>query len=202
VHATRLLPIALFAALAAGCGTAPPIPVNYAPSSVMTAAGSLNVGEFNYLPAAAAPAPAALTAADSKNSKDSARKVKAVAGNQIRNTAMGNIFIDREVRTFVRDAVFSELRFVGIKTDGTKVRLTGDIEEFLIDDLGYSVDWTLRIRYELRDIATQKVVYESVKNTQRNTNKFANVFGALNETIKINAEELMKDQAFLSAIAL
>src|SRR5262245_5889942 len=92
VHAIRLLPIALFAALAAGCGTAPPIPVNYAPSSVMTAAGSLNVGEFNYLPAAAAPAPAALTAADSKNSKDSARKVKAVAGNQIRNTAMGNIF--------------------------------------------------------------------------------------------------------------
>ena len=113
---------------------------------------------------------------------------------------MGNIFIDRDVNVFIRDAVFAELRFVGVKTDGTRVVLRGDIEEFLIDDLGYSVDWTLRLRYQLLDAGTQQPVYQAVKNTQRNTAKFANVFGALNETIKLNAEELMKDEAFLAAI--
>jgi uncharacterized lipoprotein len=180
------------AVLITGCGTTPAVPVNYSPSSVLSASGSLKITDFTYLPAepvaANAPAPA-----DKKPRKP-------VARNQIRNTAIGNVFIDRDVNIFVRDAVFAELRFVGIKTDGTGTVLRGQIEEFLIDDLGYSIDWTLRVRYELLNAGNNTPVYQSVKNTQRNTAKFANVFGALNETIKLNAEELIKDQAFLAAI--
>ncbi len=187
--------VALGAALLAGC-TTPPIPVNYSPSSVLSASGTLKISDFAYLPAQAPTADA--TGADTTKKQKSKKKV--VAKNQIRNTAIGDIMIDRDVAVFVRDAVFAELRFVGIKTDSSATVLHGQIEEFLIDDLGYSIDWTLRVKYELVTAGSTTPVYTSVKNTQRNTAKFANVFGALNETIKLNAEELIKDQAFLAAI--
>jgi uncharacterized lipoprotein len=163
-----------------GCATAP-IPVNYAPSSVKSSAGSLFVSDFSYFP----------------SSSISQNKV---ASNQIRNTAMGEIKIDRDVSKFIRDAVFSELRFVGIKTNDPSKVLSGEIEEFLIDDLGYSVDWTLRIKYILTDATSKKIVFSSTKNTQRNTAKFANAFGALNETVKINVEQLIDDADFVNAI--
>jgi uncharacterized lipoprotein len=170
--------------LVAGCAGAP-VPVNYAPSSVMTASGSLSVSDFNYLPAEVKP----------KEPEKSP-----VAPNQIRNTAMGSILIDKEVKVFVRDAVFSELRFVGVKVNDEKRVLKGDVEEFMADDLGYNIDWTFRVKYAVTDKASGKVVYEGTKNIQRRTSKFANAFGALNETVKLNVEELLKDPAFLKAI--
>lgn len=177
----RLAAGLLSVSMLSACVTAP-LPVNYAPSSVMSAKGAVIVSDFKYLPPEKAP------------------KEKPIATNQIRNTAMGEILIDRDVKVFVRDAVFSELRLVGIKVnEGSRV-LRGEIEEFLIDDLGYSIDWTLRIKYELVNKGDQKVVYASVKNAQRNTAKFANAFGALNEIIKLNAEELIKDPDFIKAI--
>jgi hypothetical protein len=165
--------------LLAGCAST--VPMNYSPSSVKSATGALSVADFRYLPAEpSAPKP--------------------VAADVIRNTAMGTIKIDREVKVFVRDAVFAELRFVGIKTnDGGKV-LTGNIEEFLVDDLGFNVDWTLRINYSLTDSASKQVIYTSVKSTQRRTGKFVNPFGALNETLKLNVEQLLDDKDFIKAI--
>lgn len=160
-----------------------PVPVNYAPSSVLSCTGATAVAQFSYQPAdPGAPHP--------------------VAADQIRNTALGEIHIDREVRTFVRDAIFAELRFTGIKTDERTRLLHGQIQEFLIDDLGYSIDWTLRIRYWVVDAETHAVLFLGVKDTQRRTAKGANVFGALNETIKLNAEALMKDPAFRRVISV
>lgn len=77
-------------------GCASTVPMNYSPSSVKTATGALSVSDFIYQPAAA----------------DAA---KLIPPNVIKNTAMGQIKIDRNVNVFVRDAVFAELRFVGIK---------------------------------------------------------------------------------------
>ena len=62
------------------------------------------------------------------------------------------------------------------------------------------MDWTLRVKYTLTDASTKSVLFESVKNTARRTGKFANPFGALNETIKLNVEQLLDDSAFLKAI--
>lgn len=120
--------------------------------------------------------------------------------NQIRNTAVGEFRIDRDVSVFVRDAVFAEFRTMGLKTNDTSKVLSGDIEEFLISDFGFSVDWTLRVKYTLTDSASKKILYQAVKNTQRNTAKFANSFGALNEIIKINSEQLVEDADFIQAI--
>ena len=179
-RARLTLALALGVAGLSACAT-PTVPLNYAPSSVKSATGALSIGEFRYLPAE----PTA---------------EKPIKPNRIRNTALGQVLVDREVRQFVRDAIFAELRFVGVSVNASSPILTGDIEEFLIDDLGYSVDWTLRVRYVLTDAVTKSTVYDSVKDVQRNTAKFSNVFGALNETVKLSAEQLLDDPAFLAAI--
>jgi len=148
----------------------------------MSANGALSIADFKYLPA----------------ESTAERKV---ASNVIRNTAIGTIEIDRDVNKYIRDAVFAELRFVGIKTNDNSQVLSGEIQEFLIDDLGYSVDWTLRIKYVITDAATKAVTYDAVKETKRKTAKFVNTFGAMNETVKLNVEDLLNDARFQAAIA-
>ncbi len=174
-----VLPVLAVALLLLGGCASQPLPLNYAPSSVLTLEGKMSVVAFKYLPAINNP------------------KIKPT---QIRNTALGNAIFEQPIDHIFKEAVFKELRFVGVKLDNENLALSGEIEEFLIDDLGYSVDWTLRVKYVVTDKESGKVVYESVKNTQRKTNKFANIFGALNETIKLNIEDLIKDQAFAGAI--
>jgi len=107
---------------------------------------------------------------------------------------------EQNIDVFLRDAVFKEFRFVGIRLDDKDRVLTGEIREFFIDDLGYSVDWTLTINYSVRSAQAGKVLYESEKVTQKKTAKFANVFGAMNEIIKLNIELLIKDSAFIETI--
>jgi uncharacterized lipoprotein len=176
MKAASMGPTLVAVALLAGC--AAPAAVNYAPSSVLSAKGAVSVSSFRYLPA----------------------EKKAVQPNQIRNTAMGDVKIDRDVKDFVRDAVFAELRFVGVTLNDPRRTLTGEIVDFLIDDLGYSIDWLLKIRYVVAGPSGGAALYEAEKTSQKKTAKFVNPFGALNETIKLNVEELLKDPAFIKAI--
>ncbi|MGD0192712.1 MAG: hypothetical protein ABSD74_18390 [Rhizomicrobium sp.] len=159
-----------------GCSTAP-IPVDYAPSSTLSASGSVQVADFKYMPAISG-------------------KMKP---NQIHNTAMGSVLLDKNVDAFYRNAVFTELRFVGVSVGGGNKQLTGTINEFLIDDLGYSVDWTVDVDYVVKD-ANGTVLYEADKLTKNHTAKFANAFVALNMQIKSNIEALISDPAFIKAI--
>lgn len=157
-----------------GCATT--LPVNYSPSSAMTVSGAVAIAPFTYLPATTG----------------------TVKPNQIRNTALGNAMFDQNINVLVRDAVFKELRFVGVNVKDQDKKLSGEIQEFLMDDLGYSIDWTLRVKYVVTD--QSGITYEAVKETKRNTNKFVNIFGSLNETIKLNVEALLKDPAFVQMI--
>lgn len=160
--------------LASGCvGN---VPMNYAPSSTMSASGSVSVSGFAYLPG--------------QNGR--------VKPNQIRTTAIGAAKFEQNVDQIFRDALFKELRFMGIKVENPDRALTGEIEEFLADDLGYSITWTLRVKYRVTTGGSE--TYAAVKEIKRKTSKFANALGALNETIKLNIEELVLDQKFIEAI--
>jgi uncharacterized lipoprotein len=172
----RVLVVILPMLITLGC--APPMSINYAPSSALTAKGSVDVCDFTYQPAIKG-------------------KVKP---NQIRNTALGSILIDKNIDEFLREATLKELRFVGVTTQSDKVRLHGNIIEFLIDDLGYSVDWTLQIEYSVTDKSTNNVLYKSAKTFKKRTNKFLNPLGTLNEVVKLNVEELIKDPDFIKVI--
>jgi uncharacterized lipoprotein len=93
-----------------------------------------------------------------------------------------------------------ELRFAGVTLDNKTRVLNGEIEYLLIDDLSYDADWTLIVHYLIKDLQTGDIVYSSTKSTQCKASKLINVNSALNEIIKLNIEELLKDEAFIKAI--
>ncbi|MGO4703510.1 hypothetical protein [Dyella sp. 2RAB6] len=161
-----------------GCSSAPVV-LNYAPSSTMSIKGAQKVGEFDYLPA--------------KNGK--------IKPNQIRNTAIGNAEFDKNVEQIFHQALFTESRFVGITTDADKPLLHGSINDFLIDDLGFSIDWTLDVTYIVDAPEGDKPCYSQSKTVNKHTAKFVNPFGTLNEVMKLNIEEVFKDPAFVACIA-
>jgi uncharacterized lipoprotein len=160
----------------AGC--AHPVPVNYSPGSTLTADGTIEVADFKYMPALNG----------------------SVTPNQLKNTALGAIKIDRNVDSFYRDAVFTELRFVGIKTANSHVQLSGEIKEFFIDDLGYSVDWRVDVRYLVKDKSSGTVTYDAEKVVTDHTAKGINAFETINRQIRTNVEALIKDPDFIKAI--
>ncbi|RDS84896.1 hypothetical protein DWU98_02775 [Dyella monticola] len=170
----RFLLMAPLSLALTGCAT---VTVNYAPSSTMTLSGSEQLGAFKYAPG-------------------DTGKVKE---NQIRNTAIGNIMIDRNVGEYFKQALFDESRFVGIKMGQGPV-VHGTINDFLIDDLGYSVDWTLDVTYVVDSVGGGAPCYNQQKVLKKHTAKFANAFGTLNEVVKDNIEEAFKDPAFVSCI--
>jgi hypothetical protein len=159
-------------------GCEPPIPLTYSPSSVLSASGTVGIAAFRYVPA----------------------ETGRVAPNQIRNTAIGNLKFDQNIDAYVRDSILKELRFIGIKIDGKERTLSGEIQEFSIDDLGYSMDLTLKIHYVVKRVSDGTSLYDSEKTIQRKTSKFVNQMGSLNETIKLNVDEMVKDEAFIKAI--
>ena len=168
-----ILGVAMF--IVEGCAR---IPLNYSPSYVSKASGSVSISNFKYLPAETG-------------------KVKPF---QIRNTAFGNLKFDKNIDIFFRDAVLAELRFGGVKLDDKTRILGGEIEDFLIDELSSSVDWTLKVHYLVKNLQTGHTVYVSTKTTQRKASKLVNISSALDEMIKLNIEELLKDEAFIKAI--
>jgi uncharacterized lipoprotein len=159
-------------------GCTPKHVINYAPSSVLTVNGNTSIGQFNYLPA--------------KNGN--------VKMNQIKNTALGSIMFEQNINDVFQKAVFSELRLVGVNVNSNKNILIGNINEFLIDDIGFSIDWTVDVNYIVKRKKSNKVCFNKTKIIHKNTPKFSNPFGALNEVIKLNIEELMKDPNFKKCI--
>ena len=154
------------------------ISMSYLPGSTSKVSGDVSVSDFKYLPAETG-------------------KVKPF---QIRNTAWGNLKFNKDISVFFKDAVSQELRFAGVKLDDKTLVLSGEIEDFLIDELSYNADWTLKVRYLVKNMRTGEIAYTSTKTTQRRASKLVNLNSALNEMIKLNIEDLLKDEAFIQAI--
>lgn len=154
------------------------IPLNYIPGSTGKVSGSVSVTNFKYLPA--------------ENGQ--------VKPFQIRNTALGKLKFDKNIDVYFKDAVAAELMHAGIRLDDRTCILGGEIEDFFIDELSSSVDWSLKVNYIVRNRQTGNVVYTSTKTTRREASKLVDLTVALNEMIKLNVEELLKDDAFIKAI--
>ncbi len=160
----------------AGCsGT---VPLTYSPSSVYTATGAVTIGSFVYLPA----------------------QKGEVSPKQIGNTAIGDIYLDKNIADYYQNAVFNEFRLIGIKVANPNRELTGTITKLLADDLGFSVDWTLTVNYTVKNKNGEDVLYQGEKTIKQNSSKFAHPMGAFNEIIRKNIEALIRDPSFLKAI--
>ncbi len=150
-------------------------PAMYSPSSGLTAHGSVQVGSFVYLPAV--------------NGK--------VKPNQIHNRAlMVNKYIDESVDGFVRDATFNELRFVGIDVRGTDRILTGEIQQYSIDDISNPFEWTVVIRYVVKDKAGN-TLYDAVKSSNPTSIRWSEWNF---KELKPDIEALIADPDFIKAI--
>lgn len=154
------------------------IPLNYEPGSKIKVTGNVSVSEFRYLPAQTG-------------------KVKPF---QIFNATWGNLKFKKDIGIFFRDAVSQELGLAGVNQGSKVIALGGEIEDFLIDDSGSRADWTLKVRYVVKDLRTGEIVYTSVKTTMRSVSKLADLGKVLNEIIKLNIEDLLKDEAFIKTI--
>lgn len=181
---TRLKKICLFSllcmvlTLVSGCVSTTFI---YSPSSSLTATGSVMVSDFKYLP--------------SINGK--------IDPKSIYTTSYFNIDLDKRVDVSYKDAVFKELRSVGIKTNSKDRILTGDIQEFFVDPVGFGdAQWTLRVTYYVRNMHTSELVYQGEKVERRSINKlFDDVYIApLADIIRANIDKLIEDKTFLEAI--
>jgi hypothetical protein len=174
----KIIGLIFLAAIATGCAQAP-ITLNYAPSSTMSVDGELKVGTFKYLPG-----------------ENNAR----VKPNQIRNTAMGSILLEKNINEYFETAIFTESRFVGIKVKDSANVVSGEIVEFLIDDLGYSIDWTLEVNYIVGNYDNESC-YKKTHKIEKNTAKFGNPFGTLNEVMKLNIEKAFADSSFVRCVS-
>lgn len=163
-----------------GCQTAP-MAMNYAPSSLVQGKGTVQVQEFRYVPAEAGK----------------------VAPDQIPNTAIGNIHLGQPISGYVTKAFSSELKYAGYSLDSSaekpKTVLTGEIKEFKADDLGFSVDWTLRLKVDLKDRAGKSSASQDVV-IKKNLQKFGEFSVAVNLIIKEAFEQMMAEPGFKKQI--
>lgn len=72
-----------------------------------------------------------------------------VKENQIENTALGSIYLDRNLNEIVKQITATELKLTGIQVGTGKLKLFGNIKQFKIDDLGYSADSHYIINYKI-----------------------------------------------------
>ena len=80
--------------------------------------------------------------------------------NQLQNTAVGSIYTSRNVADLVRDATMRELEKTGlVLRNNADTAIAGDVLEFKLDDLGYTVHWTYAIRYKIINKQTNETVF-------------------------------------------
>jgi hypothetical protein len=170
----RILAILSILLLSACSGT---IPVNYEPQSYMEIGkGDAAIREFHYSPA------------------DSGQ----VKSNEIKNTAIGDIYIATDVANLVRRATALEFERAGINiSDNANYEIFGDVLFFEADDLGYSVDWNYKINYQFTNTQKGAVLIDKVYESKEiKTGKFggAEVFKpSVNEMILDALEQFMRD---------
>lgn len=172
----------LAAFLLTGCQTQT-MHLSYVPKSSITATGTVSVAAFAYGPA--------------------------VYGNLRTNqiitlSPLGNrkVNIVPPVAAFFQTALSKELQLVGIHPNSGDKVLSGTINQLLFNDFPFSKYWTLAVHYSVTSTASSTTVYDDVKVIRRETVKEDEPLNTgLNETIKLNIEEIIKDPDFIKAIS-
>lgn len=172
----KLFLLLLGCAVLTSCTT--PITLVYTPGSLITGKGEIKVEPFKYVPA----------------------QKGIVQPNQIRNTAIGSIQLNENIDQFVTNAILSEFKYAGYTIRSGKLTLFGEIREFLADDLGYSVDWTFDVDYDLRSDETGKSLITKAVHVSYRSDKFVGALNAVSLVIRSSFDDLMKDQVVRSAL--
>jgi hypothetical protein len=171
----NLMLAAIAALTLSGCsGT---IPVGYETQSyVKLDSGRAAMGEFSYEPADAGD----------------------VDTNQLQNTAVGKIYIAEDVSQYVKRATALEMQSAGVTVEeSAPLVVTGKVNKFEMDDLGYSVDWTYSVTYTVTDERSdQQIFRETYTPDKRTTGKFgqpSDYTSSVNLIILAGVEQFLQD---------
>lgn len=121
-----------------------------------------------------------------------------IKSNQIQNTAIGSLYMAEDVADLVKRATALEFERSGLTViDRAQNEIRGDIYEFKADDLGFSVDWTYKIKYGLYDTATGDELLSNIYEADpKRTGKFglpSDFTPSINQMIRNALEKFMAD---------
>lgn len=173
---TRLLVFLLLWISFSGCAQIK-FTLKYDPQSTEEVSGGIKVADFGYFPN------------------------EGIEQNEIRETAVGRIFLTEDVGIYFSNATKREFRQSGLSLKGN-CKLEGEVNEFLIDSLGFSSDYVTDVRYILYD-GTGKVLLDNSYTVKFNTSKFVVVdilLNNINKAVSDNIKQLLTDPAFLSNV--
>lgn len=92
--------------------------------------------------------------------------------NQIDDSTVGNVILSEDIGDFVANALRSELRAAGVDVSaGADRTISAQVEHFKAGTAGFSVDWELSIRFQIRD-ATQVLLYDERFTSRSSHGKF------------------------------
>jgi hypothetical protein len=126
--------------------------------------------------------------------------------NQIKNTAIGKIYIGSDIAKFVQRATALEMERSGIILDDRGGRVVvGNIRDITADDLGYSVDWSYSIEYSIMDVYSEKHLFSQLYTaTPRTTGKFGQASDyttTLNDMVRDAIEQFLRDEEAMELLA-
>lgn len=163
-----------------GCAT-PKIALEYRTSTTQELTGALEVNTFSYNPK------------------------QGVKQNQIPNTALGSgVFLTEPLGEFVTNALKRELRQSGVSLQGKNCKLSGEINQILIDDLGFTVNFVSDIRYILSQKNDKILLDKNHKIVLDKLTKFVApelVLQSINKMFSENIEKFLGDPALKSILS-
>lgn len=161
--------------LVVGCTTTQPnVITNYQARSISEIYGNTVVSRFNY------------------NTQDN------IAENQIPNTAIGNIYLDKPVGEFYADAMRRELRASGVSLNNSmECLISGEVNLLRVEDLGFEADIYADVSYKVTH--KDEVLYE-LKDVRTELKVFKG--GALTsvyQVVALNIKNILEDADFISS---
>jgi hypothetical protein len=150
----------------------------YTPVTTREFAGTLSVADFTYTPPGR------------------------TAQNEIRENAVGNVFVTEPVGTYFANAVRRELRQAGISLRGGPCTLTGQVHDFATESLGFEVTYITDATYRLIGPAEQSLLERQFRVSFK-TSKFIDAtlyLGSVNKAVADNIAQLLADPSFRAAL--
>ena len=169
----RILLFALSITLV-GCQTT--VPISYSPASTLSAQGELKIGNFEYLPASE----------------------EGLAVDEI-DHFVEKVRIDQPVNTYFEDALFVELRFVGLKLGRGSLTLTGQIRNLRWN--AFSANADLSVYYSLIDAQGVPRYGRQIDiRTEDPLDTMITTEQVINRAIRTSIEQLLNESQFRNLI--
>jgi hypothetical protein len=174
----------------------------YAPSSELSAHGGLVVSAASYLPAEVAEARSLQAQAVPSSAVNVVPLVRPRFGpDRDQLAGEGRTRFTPGVGEYVRTGLGAELRKMGIDTARPQRALRVEIQEATADPSGWGYRVSLRVKYELVEAGSGRVLYSAVKSALPSSTTPAMLeVEALDRAIRASAEALVRDPEFAAAI--